>query len=48
MDEAVSVAASELAKLGLAELLLKDSSHCTFLVGPDKEVRIKLMPVRFD
>jgi hypothetical protein len=38
MEAAVTEAASELSKLGLAALLQKDSTRCSFLVGPEKEV----------
>jgi hypothetical protein len=38
MEAVVSEAASELSKLGLAELLLNDPTRCKFLCGPLDEV----------
>jgi hypothetical protein len=40
MEAAVSEAASELSKLGLAELLQNDPTRCKFLFGPHNEVII--------
>ena len=40
MEAAVSEAASELSKLGLAELLQNDPTRCKFLFGPHDEVII--------
>jgi len=37
MEAAVTEAASERSKLGLADLLQKDTRRCTFLVGLDKK-----------
>lgn len=38
MEAAVAEAASELSKLGLADLFRNDSTRCKFLVGPNQEV----------